>query len=488
VSTSLQLAAVLSPAFIVWLVLHRRVPGRGVAFTLELAGTAAAIALGVTSITFFIWRLIGLHTPAYLAFDIGAQVLVAGTMVYRRERPTDGMPACTALEPRRLRILGGTIAAGAIVIGAMLLAHTLVALPYGWWDGWSIWNLRAAFLSVPDDHWRDGFTSTLAWSHPDYPLLVPASVARLWQAGEPTSAFAPRLFAVAVVASSAMVLAGSVARHAGVIAMSLALSLLLIPSYVYWGASQTADVPLGLYVLVAVAALAGSRTERRYLIAGLAAGLAAWTKNEGVLVAAVLAGIVAVMVYRSGGGVRPLSRFGVGLSAGVLALLLFTSAVAPPSDLLQQMLTQQPLAKAADIDRHIFVARYMLGESLTWGNWLFVPPSVLLAGCVVIAGFRWREVPGQVGIGVAMVGVMLAGYYWVYVLSPYDLQWHLDTSWPRLIAQVWPTIVWAAVIAAFSSRKPSEASRDTPPSGRSSPPLPFRWRSAVSTRRRRWHS
>jgi hypothetical protein len=473
---------------IVWLVLRRAVPGRGTAYTLELAGTAAAISLGTTSITYFIWRLFGLHTQSYLAFDFGVQVLVVGTMVYRRQRAAGGTTACTdAVEPRRLRILGGTIAAGALIIGAMLLAHTFVELPYGWWDGWSIWNLRAAFLSVPDDHWRDGFTPTLAWSHPDYPLLVPASVARLWQAGEPTSAFAPRLFAAAVVASSAMVLAGSVARHAGIIAMSLALSLLLIPSYVYWGASQTADVPLGLFVLVAVAALAGSRTEHRYLIAGLAAGFAAWTKNEGLVAAAALAASVAVMVLRSNGGVRPLARFGVGLSAGVIALLLFTSAVAPASDLMQQLLTQQPLEKAADVDRHVFVARYMLRQGLTWGNWL-VPPSVLLAGCVVIAGIRWRDVRGQVGIGAATVALMLGGYYWVYVLSPYDMQWHLDTSWPRLVAQVWPTIVWAAVIAALSSPTRSEASRDTPPSGRSSPPLPFRWRSAVSTHPRRWQS
>jgi hypothetical protein len=488
VSTFLQFAAVLGPAFIVWLVLRRTVPGRNIAGTLELAGIAAAIALGVTSITFFMWRLVGLPTQSYMAFDVGAQLLVVGTMVYTRGRGAEATAPGASIEPRRVRILGGTIAAGAVVTGAMLLAHTLVELPYGWWDGWAIWNLRAAFLSVPDDHWRDGFTSTLAWSHPDYPLLIPASVARLWQAGEPTSAFAPRLLAVAVVASSSMVLAGSVARHAGVIAMSLALSMLLIPSYVYWGASQTADVPLGLYVLIAVAALAGSPTERRYLIAGLAAGFAAWTKNEGVLVAAALAGTVAAMVPRSNGGVRPLFRFGIGLSAGVVALLLFTSTVAPPSDLMQQMLTQQPLEKAGDVHRHIFVARYMLREFLTWGNWLSVPPSVLLGGCVIIAGLRWRDVPAQVGIGAAMVALMLAAYYWVYVLSPYDLQWHLDTSWPRLVAQVWPTIVWAVVIAALSSRNRSEASRGTPPSDRSFPRLPFRWRSEASTPRRQSRS
>jgi hypothetical protein len=440
----------VGPALIAWLMLRPYVRDRGPGATIELTGTAVAIALGVTSITFFLWRFIGLQPTSYMAFDIGVQALVAGAMLYRRGRPAGRTTRAGAdtIEPRRLRTLGGGIAAAALGLGAMLLAHTLTELPHGWWDGWAIWNLRAAFLLVPDDHWRDGFTSALAWSHPDYPLLVPASVARLWSAGERVSAFAPQLFAIAVVTSSSLVLAGSVARHAGIIAMSLALSLLLVPSYVYWGASQTADVPLGLYILVAVAALAAPPAERRYVTAGLAAGFAAWAKNEGVLAAAAIVAVAAVLALRSPGGVRLLARFGIGLAVGVIALVLFKSALAPPSDLIRQIVTQQPLEKAADAARHIFVAGYIGRESFAWGNWFVMPPSVLLLACLAIAGVRWRDVPGQVVIGGVIVAVMLGGYYWIYVLSPYDLQWHLNTSWPRLVAQVWPTIVWTVVVAA----------------------------------------
>jgi hypothetical protein len=35
-------------------------------------------------------------------------------------------------------------------------------------------------LFVPGGvHWREGFSSVIPWSHPDYPLLVPAAIAHV---------------------------------------------------------------------------------------------------------------------------------------------------------------------------------------------------------------------------------------------------------------------------------------------------------------------
>jgi hypothetical protein len=458
VSTFLQLEAAFGPALIAWLMIRRFVPDRSFGSTIELMGAAAAIGLGLTSSLFFVWRLIGMQPRTYVVFDLCVQALLFFAIVHWRRR-RDGTDSGVAAEPPRSRVLGSAIAAAALLLGAMLLAHTLTELPYGWSDGWSIWNLRAAFLSAPGDQWSNGFSATLGWSHPDYPLLVPASVARLWSIGESTSAFGPQLVAVLVVTSSALALAGSVARHAGPVAMSLALSLLLVPSYVYWGGSQTADVPLGLYMLIAVAALSAPPTGSRYVIAGLAAGLATWTKNEGVLAAAAIVLVVAVMTLRSGRDTRLAGRFAVGLAAGVIALVLLKLTFAPPSDLMRQIVAQQPWDKAIAASRHVTVARYLLQESFAWGNWFLVPPSVLLVACVVMAGVRRHTVPYQVAIGGGIVALMIGGYYWTYVLSPYDLQWHMSTSWPRLVAQIWPVAVWTAIVGAFSSDR---AAPDSP--------------------------
>ena len=41
--------------------------------------------------------------------------------------------------------------------------------------------MHARFLFRGGDHWRDAFASGLDWSHWDYPLLLPLSIARGWQ-------------------------------------------------------------------------------------------------------------------------------------------------------------------------------------------------------------------------------------------------------------------------------------------------------------------
>ena len=39
--------------------------------------------------------------------------------------------------------------------------------------------------------------------------------------------------------------------------------------------------------------------------------------------------------------------------------------------------------------------------------------------------------------------MMLAECYWVYILTPVDVTWHLQTSLNRLLAQLWPSAVFA---------------------------------------------
>ena len=57
----------------------------------------------------------------------------------------------------------------------------IIAHPHGeGWDAFAIWNLHARFLFLGGSHWRDGFNAIIRWSHPDYPLLLPAAIAHFW--------------------------------------------------------------------------------------------------------------------------------------------------------------------------------------------------------------------------------------------------------------------------------------------------------------------
>jgi hypothetical protein len=66
---------------------------------------------------------------------------------------------------------------------------------------------------------------------------------------------------------------------------------------------------------------------------------------------------------------------------------------------------------------------------------------------------------------------MLAGYYMVYVLTEVDVMWLIATTFDRLLAQLWPSLVLAAffVADAHDHRPTSTRGGDLPPSPASSP-------------------
>ena len=45
--------------------------------------------------------------------------------------------------------------------------------PMGGWDAWSSWNLKAKFIFLGGERWKDMFSPVLWRSSPHYPLLLP---------------------------------------------------------------------------------------------------------------------------------------------------------------------------------------------------------------------------------------------------------------------------------------------------------------------------
>ena len=115
--------------------------------------------------------------------------------------------------------------------------------------------------------------------------------------------------------------------------MLLALTLVGTPLYIDQAASQYADVPLSFFILSTIALIclhAEHPSDRRILVlAGLTAGCAGWTKNEGLLFVAATAIALLLPVMRMNSKIsRRLLAFASGL-AGVAGCIL---AHDPPSD------------------------------------------------------------------------------------------------------------------------------------------------------------
>jgi hypothetical protein len=319
--------------------------------------------------------------------------------------------------------------------------------PRGGWDAWAIWNLRARFFyRAGGTAWRDAFTDVIAWSHPDYPLLLPAFVARSWQLlGHENNAVPVSLacfftFGCAgLLTSSLTILRGA---RQGVLA---GLALAATPSLYAQGAMQAADVPLAFFILATLAcfAIADRFNSREFaVLAGMAAALSGWTKNEGLLwFAAFLAARIMVMRWRS------VPAFLAGAAPVLASVLLFKARVATAGDIFGGAGRAGMMARALDPARYVTIAREAVRCIQGFGP-LFVSAFAILAVYMAVAGLRRDSVDRAVcRTGVLALLFLALGYGAVYLLHPNDLRWELDNSSDRLLLQFWPGVVFVACLA-----------------------------------------
>ncbi len=252
----------------------------------RLIHAAAAVGLGVgivAALDFLCLVLMGRASHAIVYVDLA--VLIGVFLAHRLGRkPSATRPART---PGRIScglfLLFVIIALG--VVGTMLLRA-----PDGAWDAIAIWNLHAKFMTATSPGaWKGMFDPIMAPSHPDYPPLLPAFVARGWTyVGQPIP-LVPMTLAFTFTLGLLVLIAAAVASARNAMLGALACAVLAAsPIFLGTALSQYADMPLAFYFLLALALLHRADQEPElhaglHVLAGLAASMAALTKNEGSL-------------------------------------------------------------------------------------------------------------------------------------------------------------------------------------------------------------
>ena len=405
---------------------------------------APALGFGIASGFFFILRIVLHLSPAVVIASVFAALAVAGAIAWRRSRtaaPDASAPHGSA--PIWLWILLGAGVLMAFLTYMMLLG----AAPHGEWDAWSIWNLRARFLFRAQE-FISPFSSAIEWTHPDYPLLIPSVIALLWHAaGSESNRIAGTVgFLFLFSAIAAPFYAVRLLRGSGLAALC-ALSILGASSLVRIGASLYADVPLAALIVIAGSFLVyGLEVESAGLgpvfLAGLAAGFAAWTKNEGLLfclslAAAHLLCVSGVPDFRR--RVRTLFPLLTGIVAVIALVGYFKFRLAPANDLVNASNTGVFRVRIVDSNRYWVTFWAFVSEFLTFGGFL-VPPVVVFSAWLALVRPR-SSLSGAALLPLVAVTLQLAGYFVIYIATPNDLDWQLNTSLPRLLLHVWPLAV-----------------------------------------------
>jgi hypothetical protein len=360
-------------------------------------------------------------------------------------------------------LLDRAIAWGMLALLGVALIATLAftfAAPHGQWDAWGIYNLTARYIYLGGASWRRAFSAGLG-IHPDYPLLLPGSVVRGWLYAGRATDLVPQITGILFAYAAAGLVVGAVwvfrgRRHAGL----TSVVLLGTPVFLSTAAAQYADLPLSFYFVAAIVlyGLANRLPDEStwlYVGSGLCAGLAAWTKNEGLLYILIVAfGLLVIhrQLLRDRDDKRAIAAFVAGLVPVLAMIAYFKLTLAPPNDLVSGQ-GSGTLPRILDASRYVLILRSAMRVAPAFP---VIPVVIFLAvvGLDRDAGDRKATL-----LAIFALIALAAGYFAVYVVTPLDLSIQLHRSLDRLMMQLWPLLV---LIVFMVARVPEQAPADAP--------------------------
>src|SRR5579872_1136024 len=321
------------------------------------------------------------------------------------------------------------------------------------------------------DDWRGAFDAS--FDHTDYPLLVPAALTRFWTCLGSERAWPGACLGIAFTLATIGVAVTATANcRRWSLGLLAGMVLLGTVRLLRWGALQYADVPLAFFFLATICLLGiheqqrsardGQASTGLLTLAGLMTGLAAWTKNEGFVFAAVVSFVRPTYIAVQLGWKQSL-REGLCLLAGALPVLfvwlLFKSQVSGVNDLASSQGFAETTGRLVDPVRHLTIWRALFSAGFQVGH-------VFMAVIPLCFWLLGRRIPTMVErhnlrLSFVILGLMLLAYDIAYLTTPYDLKWHLSTSVDRLLVQLWPT----AVLVIFSQLRAPEEVWPIPESG-----------------------
>ena len=447
---------------------------------------SVGFGLGIISVAYFFSRVLGVANLLLVDAGVLALLLILYWLLRARASSAnhvDGLGQAHD-EPRWLR---RTLTAGlAFALVAAIYSAILRALANpqgGGWDAFAIWNLHARFLFRGGPYWSESFSPVILWCHPDYPLLVPASVAHFWSVlGRESAAIPAMIGFLFTFAAAGVLISGLSILRGHTAAMLGGITLLATPSFIEHGTSQYADTGLSFFYLSTIVLLSlyddrggndSSRSAGMLALAGVAAGFAAWTKNEGLLFfCAIVAARCIVRVEASENWMARLRRVVPLLFAAApigFVLYYFKHFVAPvggelsdPGTIVHRML---------DAGRHWAIIRWYVKEFLRFGHWVTILPGTVLLIAFYFSGGRETDRGHQRGAraGAVALSFTMAGYYGAFLIAPYVLYHYLRFSMTRLYLQVWPAAIFLFFLSCTTARMQDPAAPGRVAAG---PPVP----------------
>jgi hypothetical protein len=457
--------------------LHLIWPERKLSLLFFKAFLGIGIGLGISSLLYFLYMLLFAGQHWFIFVQITAVVgLLIAVLWVERKRGGFSLPRWNLTRTQNI-FLG--IALVIFVVSLSSTISYLLRRKQGDWDAWMMYNRSALFVYRGQSNWvAASFSRQMdPIFHPDYPLLLAMNTAWGWEIVGSETPRIPMTQSALFAVACAGVLVSALASAKSPAQAALGLIVLWgTPSVVNEGAREMADLPLAFFILatgILIYFYVIHKKPALMVLAGLTAGLAAWTKNEGSLfvVSAAIAIAVAflfgnnpelatkkentatsslggfVMKFRN--GVLPvLLRFVLGLAFPFAIVMGFKLFLAPPSDVLSNG-PARSIRQILEAPRHVEIIQFFSRALWTFGEWtslMGILPILVVYFLLFRRPINKEQRPAYIA-GITILAVQWLGDYGVYLISPYDLTWHLSYSIGRIVLQVFPLIVFLILSA-----------------------------------------
>ncbi len=303
----------------------------------------------------------------------------------------------------------------------------LRARAYGDWDAALIWNLHARYLTTPD--WKLIFQPGIS-GNSAYPFGLPGAVAFGWRLTGNFTPLVPFLIALLPTLCIPVVVLLQTGRPTLKRLLLIGLSFLTYRYYFALGLTQYADIQIAFLLLllfVVADRLRQTGIKGYWMVMGLLCGALCWTKMEGILLSGLFLLFHLSDFRKSPAG---LGNLLIGLSPFAVFWLLFKMQGALPSPLW--VTASVILEHATDGHRLRLVGQYFF-QVLSKEHFRFLILMALLIGLQ-----KKSFSPGLHFILTTTVSYFLI--YWLLVTTALD--WNIFTSLPRLLLQLYPSLVF----------------------------------------------
>ncbi|MDD3012141.1 MAG: glycosyltransferase family 39 protein [Candidatus Gastranaerophilales bacterium] len=319
--------------------------------------------------------------------------------------------------------------------------------PHGNWDAWFIWNIHARFIYRLNSHLIDFFQSCPDWSHPDYPPLISATVARCWQYIGHEQLIQSIIIATLFTFGLVFLLSSSLSvlknKNQGYLAGMVMLSTFI---FIKQGATQCADIPIAFFFLSTIVLLSLKDKFNKnslLILAGITAGMSAWCKNEGMLfiISIFIARFIAILIEKGFKiAVKELALFFAGLFPVLIWIIYFKTQLAPVNDIFLNQGIGDFISKILTPERYAEIfSQFIIVIKNYFGRLTGLPLLVIYA---LLIGINVRkEYKTNIITIIITLCLMIMGYVGIYLITPHDLHWHLSTSLYRLLLQLWPCLL-----------------------------------------------